>query len=453
MTSIPLLALRQAREKRGWSRNYVAECIEVDVITVGRWERGERMPHPHHRQKLCDLFEMNAQDLGLLSMLPQEPHDTAIATDPSSEVLDTITATTSPSEQTSSTNIKASSLLFNPRRKFLLGLGGLGALAIAGSGVFFTVRSLPSSAPILMPLSKRIHHFVDPNTNNWVNHMAWSPDNSNMATANGTNVLTIWNLQSGDLVLYYPTLNGWVNDVSWSRTNIIAAVNADFQAGSLQLWKFPDEKPIFTLKRPYGLRSVSWSPNGKYLALSGRSPTVEVWNPFTSELIGQYSDPTLGLLGIRRVQWSASGKYLACGADNGTIHIWEALTSKPRTIGRRHMGRVIDLAWSPDEQYIISASADKTSQIWEASSGRSVLTYRGHTDEVECVGWSSHGTYVASGSADCTAHVWEPSTGKLIAKYAGRTSPVEGVLWSVDGNTLAIGTKKEGSEIWQAPVV
>jgi transcriptional regulator with XRE-family HTH domain len=58
--------LRQERELRGWSRSYVAEQLEVDIMTVGRWERGERLPHPYHRQKLCDLFEKNALELGLL---------------------------------------------------------------------------------------------------------------------------------------------------------------------------------------------------------------------------------------------------------------------------------------------------------------------------------------------------------------------------------------------------
>jgi WD40 repeat protein/DNA-binding XRE family transcriptional regulator len=473
----PLLALRQERERRGWSRNYVAEMVEVDVITVGRWERGERMPHPHYRQKLCALFEMTAQNLGLLPMLSQESHDTtssevpgaliepqqeqydggaAMIPDRSSGTLAALSATVSPPEEMSSTKAKT----FHSRRTFLFaGLGGLGALTIAGSRiVWLTAHSSPANASadastyILMPLSKRSHHFVDPNTDGWVNRMAWSPDNTNMAVANGASVITIWKPSIEGIVLYYPTLNLWVNDISWSKkTNMIAAATADYYAGSVQVWKFPDKKPLFTLKRPYGFYSASWSPDGKYLAISAHSPTVEVWNPFTSKLVGHYSDPTLGLLGIRRVLWSPSGRYLACGADDGTLHVWEALTNKRRTICHQHRGRVIDLAWSPDEQYIVSASADKTSKIWEASSGRCVLTYRGHTDQVETVDWSPHNTYIASGSADCTAHVWEPSTGKLIAKYAGRTSTVETVLWSVDGTTLAIGTQKEGVEIWQAP--
>lgn len=73
--SIP--RLRQERERRGWSRNYIAEHIQVDVVTVGRWERGQRLPHPIYRQKLCDLFEMNAEQLGLfLELSPQQDEET-----------------------------------------------------------------------------------------------------------------------------------------------------------------------------------------------------------------------------------------------------------------------------------------------------------------------------------------------------------------------------------------
>lgn len=479
MKQASMVPLRQERERRGWSRNYVAEQVEVDVITVGRWERGERMPHPHHRQKLCTLFEMNAQDLGLVTMGPQMP-DEGVLADSSGGGGDAATGASKSSLQVSSaipescagvtematevspsdlqivpTNAEASADVFRCRRRLLLmGLGGLGMATVLGSGLLLTSRLLPASTPAIpvpMPLSKRLHHFLDANTSNWVNHMTWSPDGTAIAVASGSNVILIWNIEKGTIIRYYPTLNGWVNDISWSHANLIAATTADFQAGSLQLWKFPEEEPIFTLQRSYGLRSVSWSPDGKYLALSGRTSTVEVWDPFASYVVSQYTDTSLGLMGITRVKWSASGKFLACIADDGTAHVWEALTGKPRTIYHGHKGRGIDLAWSPDERYIVSASGDKTSHVWEVAGGHPVVIYRGHTDEVEGVDWSPHGTYIVSGSADHTAHVWEPFTGKLVTKYEGRSSTAETVLWSMDGATLAIGSDKEGVEIWQAP--
>jgi transcriptional regulator with XRE-family HTH domain len=58
--------LRQERQRRGWSRAYIAEAIGVaDPKTIGRWERGDAFPSAYFLQKLCDLFQMPAEELGL----------------------------------------------------------------------------------------------------------------------------------------------------------------------------------------------------------------------------------------------------------------------------------------------------------------------------------------------------------------------------------------------------
>ncbi|MGB8344580.1 MAG: NB-ARC domain-containing protein [Ktedonobacteraceae bacterium] len=64
---LPNEQLRHERQRRGWSREYVAEQIGVaDPKTIGRWERGVAFPSSHYLQRLCTLFGMLAQDLGLL---------------------------------------------------------------------------------------------------------------------------------------------------------------------------------------------------------------------------------------------------------------------------------------------------------------------------------------------------------------------------------------------------
>jgi transcriptional regulator with XRE-family HTH domain len=58
--------LRQERLRRGWSRAYIAEQIGVaDPKTIGRWERGEASPSAYFLQRLCALFEIAAEGLGL----------------------------------------------------------------------------------------------------------------------------------------------------------------------------------------------------------------------------------------------------------------------------------------------------------------------------------------------------------------------------------------------------
>lgn len=67
--------LRHERELRGWSQADLAEKVGCDTKTVGRWENGDRVPRPYHRQALCELFGKNAEEFGLMqaSSLPVTP--------------------------------------------------------------------------------------------------------------------------------------------------------------------------------------------------------------------------------------------------------------------------------------------------------------------------------------------------------------------------------------------
>jgi transcriptional regulator with XRE-family HTH domain len=64
VSACPNERLRSERAKRGWTRDYVAEQIGSDTQTIGRWERGYTSPSPYYRQRLCELFCMNAEELG-----------------------------------------------------------------------------------------------------------------------------------------------------------------------------------------------------------------------------------------------------------------------------------------------------------------------------------------------------------------------------------------------------
>ena len=59
-------ALKYHREIRGWSQQKVAELVETSEDMVGRWERGISKPSPFYRERLCNLFGVNAEELGFL---------------------------------------------------------------------------------------------------------------------------------------------------------------------------------------------------------------------------------------------------------------------------------------------------------------------------------------------------------------------------------------------------
>lgn len=441
MEQIRTTRLRHEREKRGWSRRYVADQVEVDVATVGRWERGERLPYSHYQQKLCELFGQNAQDLGLLTE-QQEGFGGRVAS------LDPIRLPVASKEDE---HIPAPARLFRHRRKLLASLGGLGAAALLVGGV----RIFSTHAPSLyVSPKKHLLQFVDPNIPNWVNNLAWSPDGNVLAAANDVPLLTAWNVQRNALIGSYSTLNLWVNDVAWSNLSLIAVATAEeFHArGSIQIRVFSEmSPPSVTLLRPYALRTVSWSPDGKYLAFAGHNTKVEIWGPVDGSPVSRYLDAGQDILGINRVKWSSDGVYLAAAADNGTVHVWESATGQLRGVYQGHQERVVDITWCPQEYVLASASVDKTARVWHALSGQTIATYRGHTGEVHGIDWSPDGKSIVSAGYDATAQVWEALTGKPLAIYGGFKNDLLCALWSIDGQTIAMGSKDQGIGIWQAP--
>jgi transcriptional regulator with XRE-family HTH domain/tetratricopeptide (TPR) repeat protein len=58
--------LSTARNEKGWSQEYVASRLNVDRVTVQRWEQHRTTPQPYHLQQLCELFGKTALELGLV---------------------------------------------------------------------------------------------------------------------------------------------------------------------------------------------------------------------------------------------------------------------------------------------------------------------------------------------------------------------------------------------------
>lgn len=74
--------LRRQRQQRGWSLQRVADEIRrlcerdgrhvgITAHMVGTWERGNKRPSPLYREKLCQLYSVCAENLGLLETSEQ----------------------------------------------------------------------------------------------------------------------------------------------------------------------------------------------------------------------------------------------------------------------------------------------------------------------------------------------------------------------------------------------
>lgn len=163
---------------------------------------------------------------------------------------------------------------------------------------------------------------------------------------------------------------------------------------------------------------------------------------------------------VTSITWSPDGQYIASGSYDMTVQIWEAATGRLIFTYSGYKNEVYTVAWSPDGKYIASGGMDHTVQVWPValfeSDGQlqksSIITYRGHSASVQTVAWSPDSRYVAS-AAD-NVRLWNGLTGKHIFTYTKHatsiTSAVQAVAWSPNGKYIASGGMEGTVQVWNA---
>jgi len=209
--------------------------------------------------------------------------------------------------------------------------------------------------------------------------------------------------------------------------------------------------------------SVSWSPDGKYLAAGGQSPDntfeVQVYS-FDGTNLSTFpvSQKKYGTT-VFSVTWSPDGKYLAIGGfeplsgDQVQIYSFDGSNLSLSPIASRNYGsRVFSIAWSPDGNYLAVGGDEPVNgqeiQIYSFDRvSLAIIPIVGvnYGDRVYSVVWNPDGEHIAvGGSGPVSPHgqmeVYNFDTIGLTLKsrinYGGY---VFAVSWSPDGRSLAVG--------------
>jgi WD40 repeat protein len=219
-------------------------------------------------------------------------------------------------------------------------------------------------------------------------------------------------------------------------------------------FNFGSQVQVINYDTKTALSEISWSPDGKHIALALEDYTVQIWDVSSGKQVFVY--PGHKSI-VYAVAWSPDGKHLASASMDKTVQVWEAGTGKRIFTYRGHSDGVTGVTWSPDGKRLASASIDKTVQVWRIGDRHAHLTYHGLYDSGTVplqpwVIWSPAGKHIATGNYGATLEVWDANNGKPVFTYKGTpdVSVSDGIAWSPDGSTIAIGVQDMRAEM--APV-
>jgi WD40 repeat protein len=176
----------------------------------------------------------------------------------------------------------------------------------------------------------------------------------------------------------------YVFDLSWSPNEKFLAVGGQSptSGNELQIYRFDGINiTLIPGAVDYGtaILSVNWSPDGRYLALGGSAPTsgyrVQVYSFNGTTTLTQLLEGRIVFgSNVRTLDWSPDGKYLAAvgvGATNGNmfqVYKFNGTLLSTCTWARYGSAGALSLSWHPGGRYIAVGG--------EASNnGNNVQTY------------------------------------------------------------------------------
>jgi WD40 repeat protein/RNA polymerase-binding transcription factor DksA len=241
------------------------------------------------------------------------------------------------------------------------------------------------------------------------------------------------------------TLRGheaWVSSVSFSPDGKFLASGS--LGKTVKVWDVGSWQEVATLRHGDIVTSVSFSPDGKFLASGSLDKTVKVWDVGSWQEVAtlRHGDAVLS------VSFSPDGKFLASGSSDKTVKVWDVGSWQEVATLRGHGDPVSSVSFGPDGKFLASGSSDKTVKVWDVGSWQEVATLRGHEDPVSSVSFSPDGKFLASGSDDKTVKVWEVGSWREVTTLKGHENRVRSVSFSPDGKFLASGSLDETVKIW-----
>jgi RNA polymerase sigma factor (sigma-70 family) len=245
---------------------------------------------------------------------------------------------------------------------------------------------------------------------------ALSPDGKILLTSHGSEKgIQLWDAATGKPLR---PLEGPGYITRWScpfsldgRRLAACSSNPDL----LHVWDVSSGKELLQIKQQKRPSAVAFAPDGRTLASSstdaGGDYTLRMWDGTTgAEIWRKETRPWTAFA----LTFSPDGKSLALsgglpGRQNttGEVRLWNAATGNELRRFEGHRERVGCVVFSPDGRMLATGSLDQTIRLWEVATGQERRCLTGHQETVSNLSFSPDGRLLVSTSWDSTALVWD----------------------------------------------
>jgi WD40 repeat protein len=241
----------------------------------------------------------------------------------------------------------------------------------------------------------------------WVRTVGISPDGQTLATAGDDQLIRLWDLDSNkERLSIQADKQGAISTLAFRSDGKQLVATGFHKEKKLWLIDLASGKITKTLTGPsVDMRTVRYSPDGKYLAAAGRTGIVRLWE-------NDRLDNPVDLKGRRRISaiaFSSDSKRIVAGGDAGEVWVWNVDSSGGSSTKAlpRQSGRIMALAFcGKNNQLLAVGGSDNRIRIWELATGTKKADLVGHKGSITSLVWDKKSESLISSSFDTTVRQW-----------------------------------------------
>jgi serine/threonine-protein kinase len=319
--------------------------------------------------------------------------------------------------------------------------GIAGASNNASGGGNTAETSASEAGPVFVPW-----HILRPDSGS-IYDIAFSPDGTRLASADNDSTVKLWSASTGQLLLTLAKHSKPVFGVAFNPDGSrLASASLD---NNLYVWDASSGDPVLSAPTQFGLWTVAYSKDGRFLAAAGETTEVDVWNVKT-----QAFTATLHATGksISRVDFSPDGNLLVAGGDDGVVHVWNVAQGSRFEDMKGLLGHIGTSRFSPGGKYVVSGDTQGVIMLWAVQAGTPspLRTYTSDDNSpINDVIFTPDGKYLISAHASHAIRIWDIQSGTLVRTLSGHTDAVNGLSITHDGRILASSSGDGTIRLWQ----
>jgi len=285
-------------------------------------------------------------------------------------------------------------------------------------------------------------HFILGEHKGLIYSVAFSPDGKFLASSGIDNKTKIWDFLTKKEIKTLRGHNHFVHTVRFSSDGKFLATGGD--ENSIKVWELSTYREIYRIPgySNHFNCSVSFSPNGKYIATIdiGKTKNIQLWDVLTGKKI-----KSINVIGVPPLEISPNGNFIAVSTSNGDVKIYDHSSGKVSTLPKNQLP-IRALSFHPSSRILIAASKDGFIKIWDILTVREIKLIDVKIP-IQTVSVSPNGKWFAVGMMKGLVILWNFKDYKEIFKLQTDGDIITSVTFSPD-NQYLVASGENKIHVW-----